>query len=141
MKIATYGICSRLPVSRADLAVCVRKLEGLHEAQRLIDWSADGKVVHRDLTQDALLVNDKQASEIEWPQNTLQDWLLTSELKLSVSDFSTIITNQMLTMFYSCTIAHCSILSILVQAHLASKQFGHDFISLVIHRHTILAFH
>ena len=38
----------------------VSELEGLHEAQRLINRTADGKVVDRDLAQVALVVDDEQ---------------------------------------------------------------------------------
>ena len=42
----------------------VGKLEGLDETKSFIDWSANGKIVDGDLTQDTFVVDDKQTSEI-----------------------------------------------------------------------------
>ena len=37
-------------------------LEGLDESEGLVNGSADGEVVHRDLPEDALAVNDEETS-------------------------------------------------------------------------------
>ncbi len=54
---------ARLPASGAHLAVRVCVLEGLHKAKDLIDITADGKVVHGDVTKDTLVVDDVKATE------------------------------------------------------------------------------
>lgn len=43
------GAVSRVPVRRADLAVFIRELERVDEAEGLVDGAADGEVVDRDL--------------------------------------------------------------------------------------------
>jgi hypothetical protein len=43
------SLLSRVPVRRADLAVLVRELEGVDEAERLVYGAADGKIVDGDL--------------------------------------------------------------------------------------------
>ena len=58
----THCVTARLPASWADLAMFVSVLEGLHQAQCLIHRSAHRQVVHGDLAEDALGVNDEQAS-------------------------------------------------------------------------------
>ena len=45
----------------SHLAVLVGVLEGLHQPERLVHAPAHGKVVHGDLTEGALVVNDEQA--------------------------------------------------------------------------------
>ena len=47
-----HGWTAGLPTSWANLAVLVGELEGLDEAEGLVDRSADGKVVDRDLSKD-----------------------------------------------------------------------------------------
>ena len=44
-------------------AVSVGVLERLDEAQRLVDRSSDGQVVHGDLAHDAVAVDDEQAAQ------------------------------------------------------------------------------
>jgi hypothetical protein len=43
------GRISGIPVGRADLAVLVRELEGIDEAEGLVYAAADGEVVDGDL--------------------------------------------------------------------------------------------
>ena len=54
-----------LPAGGADLAVLVGELEGLDKAQGLVHAAADGAVVDGDLAQDALVVDDEEAAEVE----------------------------------------------------------------------------
>ena len=58
---STHGISAGLPSNGADLAVGVRVLECLHQAKRLLHRPSHRQVVHRDLTQRALGVDDEQA--------------------------------------------------------------------------------
>mmetsp|Transcript_1203 Transcript_1203/g.3853 ORF Transcript_1203/g.3853 Transcript_1203/m.3853 type:complete len:219 (-) Transcript_1203:15-671(-) len=51
------------PAGRAHLAVLLVELEGLQQAQRLVDAAADGQVVDRHLPQDARRVDDEQAAQ------------------------------------------------------------------------------
>lgn len=51
------------PGSGADLAVLVGVLEALHESEDLLDVSADGEVIHGDVSQDALVVDDVGGAE------------------------------------------------------------------------------
>jgi hypothetical protein len=53
VRIGLHGEVSRLPVGRADLAVLVDELEGLNQADDLVDVAADGKIVDGDLAEDA----------------------------------------------------------------------------------------
>jgi len=57
------GGLARSPVGRANFAVLVRVLEGLHETKSLVDGTSDRKIVDGDLTQGALGVDDEQAAE------------------------------------------------------------------------------
>ncbi len=59
---STYGGLAGLPVSGADLAVLLHKLERLEQTQRLIDRAANGQVVHGDLAQILLGVNQEQTT-------------------------------------------------------------------------------
>lgn len=61
--LSLHGLLSRLPVSRAHLAVLIGELERLHKSERLVDTAANWQIVDGDLTQDAFAVNDEQASE------------------------------------------------------------------------------
>ena len=56
------GGLAGLPVGGAHLAVFLDKLERLHQAQRLVHGAAHGQVVHGDLAQVALGVDDEQAA-------------------------------------------------------------------------------
>ena len=56
-------ICSGLPASRADLSVLVSVLESLDQPQGLIDRPSHGEVVHRDLSEDTLVINDEKSSQ------------------------------------------------------------------------------
>ena len=57
------GVRTRLPARGADLAVLVRVLESLHQPQRLVHGPAHGEIVHGDLPQHALVVDDEEAAE------------------------------------------------------------------------------
>ena len=57
------GVTAGLPPRGTHLAVFVRVLEGLHQPEGLIDGPADGEVVHSDLSEDALVVDDEQAAQ------------------------------------------------------------------------------
>lgn len=57
------GVAAGLPAGGADLAVLVGVLEGLHQPEGLVHGAADGEVVHGDLPEDALVVDDEEAAE------------------------------------------------------------------------------
>lgn len=57
------GLVSGVPVGRADLAVLVGELEGIDQAEGLVDAAADGEVVDGDLADDAVGVDDEEAAE------------------------------------------------------------------------------
>lgn len=61
--VGLHGVAARLPAGGADLAVLVGELEGLDEAQGLVDVAADGQVVDGDLAEHALGVDDEQAAQ------------------------------------------------------------------------------
>ena len=56
--IGDHGLCSRLPVGRADFSVSINELEGLDKSQVLIGISANGKIVNRWVSDDSVSVND-----------------------------------------------------------------------------------
>ncbi len=58
------GVSARGPVGRADLTVLVVELEGLDETQNFLDVTANGGLVHGDLTESLVLVvaNNEQTS-------------------------------------------------------------------------------
>ena len=58
----THRRFSGLPVGRADLAVLGGELDGLQQAQVLVDRAANVVVVDVDVAQDALVVNDERAT-------------------------------------------------------------------------------
>jgi hypothetical protein len=59
------GVRARGPVSRADLTVLVVELEGLDKTQNFFDVTANGGLVHGDLTESLVLVvaNNEQTSQ------------------------------------------------------------------------------
>lgn len=57
------GLVSGIPVGGADLAVLVGELEGIDQAEGLVDAAADGEVVDGDLADDAVGVDDEEAAE------------------------------------------------------------------------------
>lgn len=59
---ATHRVLARLPVCGADLTVRVGVLEGLDQAERLVDAAAHRQVVDGDLPEDALRVDDEKAA-------------------------------------------------------------------------------
>ena len=56
-------ICSGLPASRADLSVLVSVLESLNQPEGLIYGPSHGEIVHGDLPEDSLVINDEQSSQ------------------------------------------------------------------------------
>ena len=60
--VALHGVAAGGPVGGADLAVDVGVLEGLDEAEDLIDRAADGRVVDGDVAEDTLVVNDEETA-------------------------------------------------------------------------------
>ena len=54
---------TRGPGGGADFAVLVRVLEGLDEAEGFLDIATDGKVTDRDVSHDALVINDVGGTE------------------------------------------------------------------------------
>lgn len=61
--VSLHGVAARLPAGGADLAVLIGELEGLDQAQGLVDVAADGQVVDGDLAQGALGVDDEEAAQ------------------------------------------------------------------------------
>ena len=61
--VSLHGGLALGPVGRADLAVLVGELEGLDQAKDLLGVAADGEVVHGDLANDALGVDDEETTE------------------------------------------------------------------------------
>lgn len=56
-------ISTRSPISRADFPMFIRILESLNKSQSLIYGSSDWQIIHRNLSQNSLVVDDKQATE------------------------------------------------------------------------------
>lgn len=83
--VSLHGLATRLPAGGADLAVLVGELEGLDQAEGLIDVTADGQVVDGDLAESALGVDDEEATQ----GDTLllnQDTVVTGNLGVLVGD-------------------------------------------------------
>jgi len=57
------GISARFPPGRADLSMLVSVLECLDKAQSFIHGSSHWQVVHGDLPEGALVIDDEQASQ------------------------------------------------------------------------------
>lgn len=57
--VGLHALAAVLPAGRADLAVLIGELEGLNEADGLLDIATDGKVIDGDLTKDAFRVDDE----------------------------------------------------------------------------------
>ena len=57
------GLLAGLPVGGTHLAVLRDELEGLHQTQRLVHAAAHREVVHGDVLDHALGVDDEQAAE------------------------------------------------------------------------------
>jgi len=51
--VGLHGGATRLPACWADLTMFIGELEGLNEAEGLVDRSADWKVVDGDLAENA----------------------------------------------------------------------------------------
>jgi len=58
-----HGGLAGSPGGGANLAVDVGVLEGLNEAEGLVDGAADGEVVHGDVAEDALVIDDVGGAE------------------------------------------------------------------------------
>lgn len=63
--VGLHGICTGLPASGTHLSVLVSELEGLYQSQGLIHGATHWQVIHGDLTQVTLVINDEQASECD----------------------------------------------------------------------------
>ena len=61
--VGDHSCLAGLPAGGAHLAVLVRVLEGLHEAEHLVDVAANGQVVDRELAEDALAIDDVGGTE------------------------------------------------------------------------------
>lgn len=59
----TYSICTGLPAGRTNFSVLVSVLEGLNETYGLVHWPTDGQVIHCNLSQNALAINDEQTAQ------------------------------------------------------------------------------
>ena len=57
------GISARLPPRRTDLSMLVSVLECLDQTQSFIHGSSHWQVVHGDLPEGALVIDDEQASQ------------------------------------------------------------------------------
>ena len=55
-------ICARLPTSWTNLAMLVGVLEGLNKTKSFIHRTTYRQIVHRDLTENALVVDDEETS-------------------------------------------------------------------------------
>merc|ERR1719182_550625 len=62
-RVGDNRVTARLPVGGADDVVCVGVLEGLDQTKRLVNGTAHGQVVHRDLAENTIRVNDEQATQ------------------------------------------------------------------------------
>lgn len=65
-KTETDRILTRLPACRTHLPVLIRVLEGLHQSQGLVHATTYRQVVHRNLPNNPLLINDEQPSTTRW---------------------------------------------------------------------------
>ena len=61
--IRNNSVFARFPISRANFAVLVCVLKGLQKSQSFVYTPAHGQIIHRDLAQNSLVVDDKKASE------------------------------------------------------------------------------
>lgn len=57
------GVHAGVPVGRADLAVLVGELEGVNEAEGLVDAAANRQIVDGDLAKDAVGVDEEEAAQ------------------------------------------------------------------------------
>ena len=56
-------ICAGLPASRANLPVFVSVLESLDQPEGLVYGPSHRQIVHGNLPEDSLVVNDEQSSQ------------------------------------------------------------------------------
>jgi len=61
--IRNDGIGAWLPACRTNFAVLIRVLERLHQTQRFVDRSSDREIIHGNLPQGPLSINDEEASQ------------------------------------------------------------------------------
>lgn len=61
--VRRHGGGTGLPARGADLTVLIGVLVALHEAEDLVNVPADGEVVHREVAEDALAVDDVSGAE------------------------------------------------------------------------------
>lgn len=62
-RVGHHGLLAGLPVGRAHLAVLVRVLEGLDQAQGFLHAASHRQIVNGDLAQILLVIDDEQAAE------------------------------------------------------------------------------
>ena len=62
VRISLHGLGSWFPLSWANLSMLVRVLEGLDEADELVDVTADWEVVVGGVSEDALVIDDEGGS-------------------------------------------------------------------------------
>jgi hypothetical protein len=60
-----HGLGSRSPLGRADFAVLVGILEGLHESDELVNVSAYWQIVVGCMSEDALVIDDESSSKVK----------------------------------------------------------------------------
>ena len=58
-----HGLLAGLPLSRADFTEDISVLEGLDESQNFINVSTNGGIVHGDVSEDTLIIDDVGGSE------------------------------------------------------------------------------
>ena len=63
LRVGDHRGLAGLPASRADLSVLVSVLEGLDQPQGLVHGPSHRQIVHGDLSEDTLVVNDEQSSQ------------------------------------------------------------------------------
>jgi len=61
--VGNDGVGAGFPSGRTDFAVLIRVLECLDQAERLVHGSTHREIIHRDLPQGSLAVDDEEASE------------------------------------------------------------------------------
>lgn len=61
--VGNHSFLTGLPAGGADFAVLVRELEGLHEAESLLDVAADGQVTDRNVAHHLVGVDDVGRAE------------------------------------------------------------------------------
>lgn len=71
--VGFHRVASWSPVSRAHLAVLVRKLEGIQQSERLVNRAAYRKIVHGLLSQNTIRGDDEETTQCNSCTVTLFD--------------------------------------------------------------------